>query len=111
MENTQAEQLPQEKSLEEVKKDYRRNAHRMQAGVAYKMNYDSSETSPKHLRVGINSALSDQAALAELLIQKGIISQDEYVRAIAGQMKKEADNYELEIQSKLGPNVKLDSLY
>lgn len=97
-----------EKPVDEVKQDYLDQVHRMQTGVAYKMERDPSETLPKHLRVGINSAMSDHAGLAGLLIKKGIISEDEYVRAVADQMKVEADSYEKDIQKLYGgENIKL----
>lgn len=99
------------KSVEEIKQEYFHHAHRMQTGVAYKMNFDKGETTPKHLRVGINSALSDSAALAALLIKKGIINEEEYCEAVRDQMKLEADAYEKEIQENLGGQVTLGSLY
>jgi len=74
--------------------DYTKRAHAMQSGVAMKMNYDASETSPKHLRVGVNSAMCDHAALVRLLLEKGIISQEEYERAITEEMGREVRRYE-----------------
>src|SRR5207244_2000112 len=41
-------------------KEHHRLSHAMQAGVALLMQRDPDETSPKHLRVGINVALADQ---------------------------------------------------
>ena len=44
-------------------------AHAMQSGVAFEIGAGvSRETEPKHLRVGVNSAMVDSAALAALLI-------------------------------------------
>jgi hypothetical protein len=92
--------------------EYMHHAHRMQAGVEYEMNQPGNEsTTPKHLRVGINTAMQDQASLVKLLIGKGIITQDEYLQAIAEGMKEEADAYERRLQEKLGPGVKLGSMY
>ena len=76
--------------------------HAMQTGVAYEMsNYRPSSatdpdlaTSPKHLRVGINSALCDNAALARLLVDKGIITEEEYAEAVRIEMCREVDRYE-----------------
>ena len=45
---------------EEAKRQWQRYldaAHAMQTGVAFTMHQDSSQTDPKHLRVGINSAM------------------------------------------------------
>jgi len=74
--------------------DYRDLCHAMQSGVAMKMNYDAGETTPKHLRVGVNSALCNQAALARLLMEKGIITQAEYAAAITAEMAREVERYE-----------------
>lgn len=68
-------------------------AHAMQSGVAMEMNINPGPTLPKHLRVGINAAMSDSAALVKLLVAKGVITDDEYYKAIADQMEEERDKY------------------
>lgn len=73
---------------------YQRAAHAMQSGVAFEMNHDPKPTSPKHLRVGVNSAMVDSAAIAGLLIEKGVFTLEEYEKAIANQMEAEAESYE-----------------
>ena len=75
------------------KKRYEINAHRMQTGVTFTMETDPGETSPKHLRVGVNAAMSDQSGLVALLIEKKIFSEEEYTKAVADAMEKEADRY------------------
>lgn len=67
-------------------------AHRMQSAVAFQLARGSDSASDKHLRVGVNSALVDSGSLAELLIAKGVITEEEYMRAVAGGMEREADN-------------------
>jgi hypothetical protein len=74
----------------------------MQSGVAMKMNYDPSETSPKSLRVGVNSALVDSGALIRLLIVKGIITEAEYLEVVADGMEREATSYRDELRSHFG---------
>lgn len=69
-------------------------AHAMQSGVAMEMNHDSGPTSPKHLRVGVNTALVDHGSLVGLLVSKGVITHDEYVKAIADGMEEEKRRYE-----------------
>jgi hypothetical protein len=76
--------------------------HAMQSGVAMKMNYDPSETTPKHLRVGVNSAMCDHAALVSLLLQKGIITEAEYFEAITEHMQAEVKRYEEWLNERLG---------
>ncbi len=75
----------------------------MQTGVAIMMNY-TNQTQPKHLRVGVNSAMSDQGGLAQLLIAKGVFTLDEYEKAVADAMEREVESYRKLIQEKLGPD-------
>ena len=79
----------------------------MQSGVAMEMNYDAGSTEPKHLRVGINSAMCDQAALVRLLMEKGIITQAEYTAAITDEMNREVERYEATLSARLGSKVTL----
>lgn len=85
--------------LDAITQEYRAFMHGMQTGVALMMQHNPSETSPKHLRVGINSALSDQGALSKLLIQKGIITEREYLEAIRAGAKREKEHYEEALRS------------
>lgn len=82
-------------------------AHAMQTGVAMKMHYDEHDTQPKHLRVGVNSVMSEQKALATLLIAKGVFTLSEYHKAVADAMEEEAESYRVELSEKFGANVKL----
>ena len=86
---------------------YHAAAHAMQSGVATEMNYNPKPTDAKHLRVGVNSALVDSAALAELLISKGVIAEDEYLEAIATAMEREAKSYQDRISNHFGTNITL----
>ena len=85
--------------------------HAMQSGVAMMMNRDggpqSGETSPKHLRVGVNSAMCDHAALARLLISKGIITEEEYMQGIMDEMAREVERYEKKIGGDGSLKIKL----
>ena len=77
-----------------TKLTYEQALHGMQSGVAYEHSNGSPDGSPKHLRVGINSAQVNNAALARLLIDKGIITMDEYVEAVRVEMVHELERYE-----------------
>jgi hypothetical protein len=79
------------------KQRYLDAAHGMQSGVAAMMGRGDSETEPKHLRVGINSAMCDHAALVRLLIAKGVFALEEYSKEIADEMERERERYELRI--------------
>ena len=87
---------------DELRARYDRAMHRMQTGVAYKMEKSPKETEPKHLRVGINSAMDDHAALAAILIRKGVITEQEYYEAVVEFAEREAEMYEREINRLYG---------
>jgi hypothetical protein len=92
---------------EEAYKRYMKAAHAMQSGVAFKMEKDPSETKPKHLRVGINSVLSNNAAIAELLIERGIFTKEDYMSKMADKMEEEAEDYRQELESLFGVHIEL----
>lgn len=79
-------------------------AHRVQTALAF-MDGDSRMT-PKHMRTGIDMTKSDMGGLANLLIQKGVFTLEEYLTAIADQAEIEADTYEHELSTKTGVNIK-----
>jgi hypothetical protein len=82
-------------------------SHAMQSGVAMEMNYKPEPTDPKHLRTGINAAMVDHGALVRLLINKGIITEEEYLDAIADAMEEEVKRYERHLSELIGGNIKL----
>lgn len=88
-------------------KPYHEAAHAMQSGVAAKMQYDPKDTDPKHLRVGVNSAMVETAALAKLLIAKGVFTDVEYAQALTEGMNEEAASYERWLTAKLGKPITL----
>jgi len=92
---------------DEQRARYERAAHAMQSGVAMMMNYDPGPTNPKHLRVGVNSAMVEHSALGHLLIEKGLITEDEYVEAIIIFMEREVKTYERLLKEILGTEVHL----
>ena len=73
---------------------YMRAGHAMQSGVALEQAAGSGDGTPKHLRVGINSTLVGQAAIAGLLIERGLFTLDEYEKALADEMEAEVRRYE-----------------
>lgn len=88
-------------TVEQAKARYMAAAHAMQSGVAMAMNYDESQTDPKHLKVGVNSALVTASALGHLLIAKGVIAEGEWFTALANQMESERDDYAALIEEHL----------
>lgn len=96
-------------SCEESSKRYNAAAHAMQSGIAMLMNYpaDMAAVAPKHLRVGINSAHVTDAALAALLMEKGIFTREEYGTAVADAMERERDRCAKTVEALLGRPVTL----
>jgi len=86
---------------------YQQLAHAMQSGVAAKMHKDPSDTTPKHLRVGVNMAMREHAALAGLLIKKGLITDDEYMDALNAGMEEEVEMYKRELRELYGADIDL----
>jgi hypothetical protein len=98
--------MSESKRVQELQAELLRQQHRMQTGVSYSVGW-SQETSPKHLRVGINSAMVEHAALVKLLIKEELIDEVQYYEALIAAMKEEADEYEREISQRLGAKITL----
>jgi len=81
---------------EQDQRRYTAAMHAVQSGVALKMHWDPDETSPKHLRVGMNSALIGNGALAKLLLDKGVFTEDEFHAALADFAEAEVESYQRE---------------
>ncbi|OCC01819.1 hypothetical protein BA190_26775 [Labrys sp. WJW] len=100
-------------TLERDKARYLAALHAMQSGVAFTPadqpmpGFVSRECTPKHLRVGVNSALVGSGALLRVLIAKGICTEEEFTAALADQAEEEVANYERELTALLGKPVKL----
>lgn len=93
--------------IDELGERYRAAMHAVQSGVAMMMQFDQKDTTPKHLRVGVNSALVDSAALASLLMKKGLFTEEEYLEELAMAAEKEQANYEKRLAEWLGKGVVL----
>lgn len=92
--------------------DYLSAAHRMQSAVALDLSIEYSDAEAwlvdalKHLRVGINSAMANDYAMAKLLIAKGVFTEPEYLEAVRVAMVEEADRCAAKVQKRY-PNTKL----
>lgn len=94
--------------LQELWQRYHALGHAMQSGVAFTMPKAPKETEPKHLRVGVNSALVNSSALARLLMDKGLITEREYVEALVAGMEAEVESYRQRMAEMYG--VALDTI-
>jgi hypothetical protein len=86
--------------------EYKRLAHAMQSGVALMLER-CDEASPKHLRVGVNSALVDSGTIAELLVERGIFTRKEFLRKLVETMRREVEDYQERIKNAFGGNPDL----
>lgn len=94
-------------SIDELKDRYMVLCHAMQSGVSGKMIFDKHDTEPKHLRVGINSAMVSNHALVKLLLEKGIINEKEFWESLVYCMFDEVVKYEKYLSKKAGKDVHL----
>lgn len=92
---------------EEQARRYHAAMHAVQSGVMMELELDPKGGTPKHLRVGVNSALCEHAALARLLIAKGIITEYEYYEAIIAEAEAEQARYEKRLSQHYGKRVRL----
>lgn len=98
--------MSHQERAEHAKQRYLLACHAMQSGVAA-MEGRSNETTPKHLRVGVNSAMVDSGALVGLLLEKHIIAEHEYFEALAERMEAEVHSYEKLIQGNSDTKITL----
>ncbi len=90
-----------------VTERYEEAMHGVQTGIAIGMQIDGTSTTPKHLRVGVDSCMVTNRAMAELLIAKGVITKDEYLEAVARAAEKERSEWEDRLSEHLGKTVTL----
>lgn len=89
------------------KERYEAAAHAVQSGIAMLMNRDAKFTTPKHLRVGIDTTKADHGGLAALLIEKGIFTSEEYTKAMADAMEREKTEWEIRLSEMFGAKIVL----
>lgn len=87
--------IPSPQALKAMER-YEKAMHAMQSAIAFELQTDANQKdkTTKSLRVGVNSCLVDFTALAQLLIKKGIIHEDEYLESLAEAAEAEVKRYE-----------------
>jgi hypothetical protein len=78
------------------------SAHAVQSATALhieRLGASAAGADAKHLRTGLNMAMSDHGALARLLVAKGIITEEEYLAAIAEGAEMEAERIAEHVRS------------
>lgn len=74
---------------------YMNAAHAMQSAVNFFMEQGiATDTTPKHLRVGVNSMMVESSTLATILMEKGVFTLEEYYERLADMMEQEVKMYE-----------------
>lgn len=74
--------------------------HRVQSAVAYLQSHSErtgeryTEIEPKHLRIGVNSAMIEASAMGRLLMSKGIITSAEYYDSVILVWREEVASYQ-----------------
>lgn len=88
---------------------HNRAAHCMQAGVKMDLARRGVPDGSEHIqaRVGINAAMRDFGSLSKLLIDKGLITEAEYFKAIADGMEEEVRMYEAMLTKAYGGEMKI----
>lgn len=84
--------------------------HAVQSGVKAEIatkGEAGAGADPKHLRVGVNMAMSDHGALVALLLEKGIITEAEYADKLAEFAEREKAGYEQRLTAHFGRPVSL----
>lgn len=97
------------------KERYEQAIHAMQTGVKMELDLDypgefedaNLRHKFKHLRTGINSALVETSMLAKLLIDKGLLTEAEYIKRLADAMEAEVKRYEQRLSLRLGTTITL----
>jgi hypothetical protein len=79
--------------------------HAIQNGAKLQLEIDPTPGTPKHLRVGIDSAMCEHSALALLLEKKGVFTRNEYFEAIAVAMETEKERYEKALSQHFGYKI------
>jgi hypothetical protein len=89
------------------KLSYEQALHGIQTGISLEIERGSDCASPKHLRVGVNYAMCEHAALVRLLIDKGLFTQEEYAQAITDEFNRELERIEKSVNAQYGGNGRI----
>lgn len=81
---------------------YNAAMHKIQSIIAFRITRGDTLASPKHLRVGVDSALVSNEALVRLLAKKGLITRDEYMDSLLECTVEEADREEARAREEYG---------
>ena len=90
-------------NLQEFVDESQRLLHAMQSGVAFEHARGGRDGEPTRKCFGVNNALVEISAICRLLIDKGIVKEEEVFQYIVSGLKEEVARYE----SRMPPGVTL----
>jgi hypothetical protein len=93
--------------LLKLRNKYMALQHSMQCGVKYSQESGAEPETSKDTRVGINTAMSDHGALVDLLVRKGVITDEEIAEAMIDYMQQEVDRYRDKLKLVYGADINL----
>lgn len=100
--------LPDDPEIVALQQEYEKLLHAMQSGVKFEQEWGVSDAqSPKHLRTGVNSAITQNSGLVLLLVAKGVITWREYWQAQVEAFRREVEMYEQRLSAHAGVTVHL----
>lgn len=92
----------------EATREYLALAHALQSGVQAEMAARLNDAStPKHLRVGVDSALVQSSVIVQLLIDLGLITRADWAERLRDGMRAEVERYEQRLTEHFGRPVHL----
>jgi len=91
----------------ELAEEIQKLQYAMQTGIMYMVEKGSKTCQPKHMRTGINSALIFNGSVVRLLVEKGLITREEYAEAAVADLRAEVKRYESELSEIFKSNIKL----
>lgn len=104
----------------EFQSEYAALLHAVQTGLMFEMSLlhqadparnpdpeSAAGRALKHLRTGLNGVMCDTAALAKLLIERGVITDDEYKSAVLAGLRGEKARLEGALSEQLRTEIKL----
>lgn len=95
-------------NIEEKWKRVHALEHAMQSGVAMEAHHGLSKAhEPKHLRTGVNYALVEVGAVIDLLVRKGLMTEDEVVDAVLAGMEREVEGYKKRLSEHFQTTIEL----
>ena len=94
-------------TAEEFAERYTALAHAIQTSAAHELAADTSPSTPKHLRTGLDIVMTDHASLARLRVDKGLLSLSEYQEALLRGLEEEKDRCEARLSRRLGARITL----